>query len=129
MFLVGQYEYKDHNDNDDEFSTDIEFHSRITLPNNSHHPAKQISNQQAIHMPYNKDSNQSTAKSSNESTDKTSNKSTGSSFDIRIVYLLFLSLCLTNYELTIVIYCVAPKEHVLIFLITNGSGLSPFNHI
>ena len=48
---------------------------------------------------------------------------------LELFIYFFLSLCLTNYELTIVIYCVAPKEHVLIFLITNDSGLSPFNHI
>ena len=39
--------------------------------------------------PFNKDSNQFTEKSLNESTDKTSNKSTGSSFEVRIVNLLF----------------------------------------
>ena len=71
-FFVGQYKYKDHND-DDEFSTDIKSHCRITLPNKpSISPLIQIPTNPQMKLP----TNQSTDETSNQPIYNNSNQPT-----------------------------------------------------
>ena len=71
-FFVGQYKYKDHND-DDEFSTDIKSHCRITLPNKpSISPLIQIPTNPQMKLP----TNQSTIIPTNQPTKIPTNQPT-----------------------------------------------------